>query len=96
MMTKTFNYLSHSRLDAMVLDATVGDYEGDFRMAEHNSLPMIRMMLPSLKTKDIITGETKIYLSHIAPRLHKSHAETVIIAEKDNLIVACDGMGISI
>ena len=92
MMTKTFNYLMDSRLDAMVLDATVGDYEGDYRMAEHNSIPMIRMMLPSLKAKDIITDKTKIYLSHIAPRLHKSHDETVRIVKKDGLTVAFDGM----
>ncbi len=96
LMTETFNYLKHKMLDAMILDATVGDYEGDFRMAEHNSIPMIRLMLPSLKTKDIITDTTKIYLSHIAPRLHKTHAETVELVKNDGFIVACDGLSIEI
>lgn len=96
MMTATFNYLSKKRLDTMVLDATVGDYEGDFRMAEHNSIPMIRLMLKSLKTQEIVAENTKIYLSHIAPRLHKSHAETVEIVKKDGLFVAFDGMNIEV
>ena len=96
MMTATFNYLSGSKLDAIVFDATVGDYEGDFRMAEHNSIPMIRLMIPSLKTKGIIADNTAIYLSHIAPSLHKSHEETVKIAEKDGFTVAFDGMKINI
>ena len=82
--------------DMMVLDATVGDYEGDFRMAEHNSIPMIRLMLPSLKTGEIITENTKVYLSHLAPRLHKPHAETAEIVKKDGLFVAYDGLSIEI
>ena len=96
MMTETFNFLKHKELDMMILDATVGDYEGDYRMAEHNSIPMIRLMLPSLKTGEIVTENTKIYLSHIAPRLHKPHAETVEIVKEDGLFVAYDGLSIEI
>ena len=96
MMTATFNYLCNSGLDMMVLDGTVGDYEGDFRMAEHNSIPMIRLMLPSLKTKEIVTEKTKVYISHLAPRLHKSHAETVEIVKNDGICVAYDGLTVEI
>ena len=96
MMTETFNFLKHSELDAVIFDATVGDYEGDFRMAEHNSIPMIRLMMPSLKTKEIVTDNTRIYLSHIAPRLHKSHDETVMLVEKDGFFVAYDGLEMDI
>jgi hypothetical protein len=79
-----------------VLDGTVGDYEGDFRMAEHNSIPMIRLMLPSMKTKEIVTEKTKVYISHLAPRLHKSHAETVEIVKNDGICVAYDGLTVEI
>ena len=96
MMTETFNYLRCKKLDAVIFDATVGDYEGDFRMAEHNSIPMIRLMIPSLKTKEIITDTTAIYLSHIAPRLHKSYAETSKIVKKDGFVVAFDGLKVDI
>lgn len=95
-LTDTYNFLKKSRLDAIVMDATVGDYTGDYRMAEHNSIPMIRLMLPSLKTAEIIDDKTKIYLSHIAPSLHKPHKETAEIARSMGAILAYDGMKINI
>ena len=95
-LTSTYNYLYNKQLDMVVLDATVGDYEGDYRLAEHNSIPMIKMMLPSLKTNKTINDNTKIVLSHIAPSLHKSHKETVEIAKKFGANVAFDGMKMEI
>lgn len=90
-LTDTYNYLHNANLDLMVLDATVGDYVGDYRLAEHNSIPMIRLMLPSLKINHTINDKTKIILSHIAPSLHKSHIETEKIAKSFGANVAYDG-----
>lgn len=95
-MLTSYYYLRNAKLDWFVVDATVGDYEGDYRMAEHNSIPMIRLMLPSLKTAGVIDDNTDVYLTHIAPSLHKPHAETVDIAAKDGMKVAYDGLSISI
>ena len=95
-LTDTYNFLKKSRLDLIVMDATVGDYEGDYRMAEHNSIPMIRLMLPSLKTAEIIDEHTQILLSHIAPSLHKPHEEIQIIAQEFGASVAYDGLKIEI
>ena len=91
LLNATYNALRGAKLDLMILDATVGDYEGDFRAAEHNSIPMIRLLLPSLRTIGAIDESTEIYLSHIAPSLHVSHAETVRIAEGFGAKVAFDG-----
>ena len=92
LINAAFNYLRESHLDLAILDATCGDYEGDYRMAEHNSIPMIRLMLPSLRTVGIVADHTKICLSHLAPSLHKPHEETVKIAEAFGACVAYDGM----
>lgn len=92
LLTDTYNYLHNANLDLMVLDATVGDYEGDYRLAEHNSIPMIRLMLPSLKNNHTINDKTKIILSHIAPSLHKSHNETLETAKSFGADVAYDGL----
>ena len=81
-----------SNLDVMVVDTTMGDYEGDYREAEHNSIPMIKHMIPMLKTNKVINDSTKIYLSHIAPSLHKPHNETVEIAKTFGADVAYDGL----
>lgn len=93
-LTSSYNYLRDQKLDVAVLDATCGDYVGDYRMGEHNSIPMIRLMLPSLKKWGVIDDHTRVYLSHIAPKLHVSHAETVDLVAKDGLLVACDGLEI--
>ena len=92
MLNETYNALRGALVDFWVFDATVGDYEGDFRAAEHNSIPMIKLLLPSLRTIGAIGESTVIYLSHIAPSLHLSHEQTVKIAEAFGAHVAYDGL----
>ncbi len=96
LLNETYNYMRKRAFDLMVLDCTVGDYVGDFRLGEHNSIPMIRLMLPSFKTTEIITEKTKIYFSHLAPSLHASHEETASIAAEMGCLVAYDGLGITL
>ena len=91
LLNETYNALRGAKLDMVVLDATVGDYEGDFRAAEHNSIPMVRLLLPSLRTIGAIEEKTVIYLSHIAPSLHVPHERTVEIANAFGAKVAFDG-----
>ncbi len=95
-LNETVTYLKNREFNAMVIDATVGDYSGDFRIGEHNSIPMIRLMIDSMRTVKIINEQTKIYLSHIACCLHKSHEETCKIVAPDNLIVAYDGFEVAL
>ncbi|MBR2944476.1 MAG: MBL fold metallo-hydrolase [Clostridia bacterium] len=96
LLAGTYNFLRNKKLSLMVLDGTVGDYTGDYRLAEHNSIPMIRMMLPSLKTFGVIDETTRVMISHIAPSLHKSHIETVGLLKKDKIEVAYDGQKLEI
>lgn len=93
-LTASYNRLKNEKLDVLIIDATVGDKIGDYRAAEHNSIPMLRLLLPSLKTNGTITDQTAVYLSHIAPSLHATHAETVKLVEKDGMKVAYDGLSI--
>lgn len=93
---ETYYALNNANLDVLVLDCTCGDYEGDYRIGEHNSIPMIRLMLPSLKKWGVITEKTQVYVSHLAPSLHKSHEETVEILQKDGVFVAYDGLCLQI
>lgn len=91
-MTATYNFLKKAHLDLLILDATCGDYEGDYRMAEHNSIPMIRLMLPSLRAAELIDERTEICLTHLAPSLHLSHAETAELVRPMGCRVAYDGL----
>ena len=85
-LTESYKYLKDRNLDMMVIDATCGDYVGDYRMGEHNSIPMLRLMLPSLKTWGVINDGTKVYMTHLAPRLHLPHEETVALPANGGLI----------
>ena len=93
---ETYYALKNANLDFLVLDCTCGDYDGEWRMAEHNSIPMIRVMLPSLKNWGAINENSEVYISHIAPSLHKSHFETTEIMKTMGVKVAFDGLKIDI
>ncbi len=95
-LNETYYYLKNKNLDTLILDATCGEKEGEYRIGEHNTLPMIRLMMPSFKTFGIINEKTKIYLTHLAPSLHLPHDEIVASVEKDGLMVAYDGLIINI
>ena len=94
----SYNYLRQQtpNLDALILDCTCGDYEGEWRIGEHNTIPMIRLMLPSFRKVRIINDETKVYITHLAPSLHKSHDETVEIMAEMGAGVAYDGLELEI
>ena len=93
---ETYYALKNAKLDFLVLDCTCGDYEGDYRIGEHNSIPMIRLMLPSLKKWGTIAENTQVYVSHLAPSLHKTHEETVELLKDDGFFVAYDGLKVEV
>lgn len=92
----TYYHLRNSRLDLLIMDCTCGEKEGEYRIGEHNTIPMIRLMLPSFKTFGVITETTKTVVTHLAPSLHKPHDEIQKLFQKDNITVAFDGMKIII
>ena len=95
-LNETYYAIKNAKLDLLVLDCTCGDYEGDYRIGEHNTIPMIRLMLPSLKTWGAIAENTKVFVSHLAPSLHKPHQETEKLLEADGLKLAYDGLKVEI
>jgi len=96
LLNDTYYHMKNAGLALCILDGTCGDKEGEFRIAEHNTIPMIRLMLPSMKTVGIINDETCVMMSHIAPSLHKPHDEIVKAMEDVGVLVAYDGMKIEI
>ena len=91
-LTESYNYMRKVKMDMAVLDATSGESLGEWRIGAHNSLPMIRLLVPALKIWGTFHEETKIYLSHIAPKLHEPHEHIVENVAKDGLLVAYDGL----
>ena len=96
LLMATFYAMRQRSYDCMILDATVGDYNGDFRLGEHNSIPMIRLMEASFRTQNVIAEDGKFVLSHLARTLHKPHEETAELLGKEGYIVAFDGMDLTV
>ena len=75
------------KIDYAVLDATIGDIEGDYRIFEHNNLNMIREM------KQTLAPYVKRFcISHMARTLHTSHNELNENMKESGIEVAFDGM----
>jgi len=92
MPTDTGKYLYGQQLNGCLFDATCGDYVVDYRIYEHNTLPMVRMMKTVMQEQGCFAPDAKLYLFHIAHSLHKPYEETVEIAARDGLLVPYDGM----
>ncbi len=83
--------IKDNRPDLAVLDCTVGEAEGDYRVFEHNN---IRMVLEMKQT--LAPYVDRFCISHMARTLHKPHAELSADMEKQGVTVAYDGLEIEI
>ncbi len=77
--------------DLMVFDCTVGD-SSDWRLFEHNTIPMLRMIIEAVRSEKLSAENGILAASHLARTLHTSHEETEKILSKIGLITAFDGM----
>ena len=79
------------KIDYAVLDATIGDISGDYRIFEHNNLTMVREIAATLR------GSVKKFcISHMARTLHTDHKTLSENMEKCGIDTAYDGMEIVI
>lgn len=83
--------MKRHRFDIMVLDCTVGDFD-DWRIFEHNTIPMLRMMVGEIRRNGLLADGGKLVASHLAQTLHPSHEETSEILSALDMITASDGM----
>ncbi len=79
--------IKENNIDYAILDATVGDIKGDFRIFEHNNLNMVKEMTYTLNP-DV----KQFCISHMARTLHNSHEELVKNMQEFGVEVAYDGM----
>ena len=99
MLFETFYYLRNAHLDLICWDATVGDDSRNFRMAEHNSIPMLRLMKGSLEDFNTFDEHSQIWLTHVGLPGSCAHLATQEEIERqvapDGFRVAYDGLTIS-
>lgn len=77
--------------DLLVLDATIGDVDGDYRIFEHNNLNMVLEM-----QKTLAPHVKRFCISHMARTLHTDHETLVKRMAPHGVLVACDGLTIDV
>jgi phosphoribosyl 1,2-cyclic phosphodiesterase len=92
MCKETWLELRQRRLDGIVWDATNGETQGDWRIFEHNSVDMIRLMRQTLRREEVLTPDSRLILTHMARTLCAPHAEMCARLEPEGLMPAHDGM----
>lgn len=83
--------IKENGVDIAVIDATIGNVKGDYRVFEHNNLEMVRIMKDSLKD-----NIKKFIISHMAYTLHDEHSVLAEQMSKENIITAFDNFMIEI
>ncbi len=91
LMNQEHHLIGKRTLQAAVFDATIGDgFPGDYRVFEHNSIDMVRLMLQTLHRTGRLEENAPVFLTHMARTLHGSQAEIESKLEKP-LIACYDG-----
>jgi len=78
--------------DAMILEATVGEDPGNFRIGTHNTVPMLRLLLAALRDNHMIREDTTMIASHIGGKMNKP--ETADMLAGLGMIEAYDGLAV--
>jgi L-ascorbate metabolism protein UlaG (beta-lactamase superfamily) len=89
---ETWLRLRELELDGIIWDATNGETEGDWRIFEHNSVDMIRLMMQTLRREGIATPDTRVRLTHMARALCAPHEEMHQRLGPEGLVPAHDGL----
>ncbi len=92
--TETGNFLKGAGVDLAVLDGTLGDIDGDYRLFEHNNYAMVRQLASTLKNTGAVKGG--FIISHLAPSLHLPHKKTEMLYAEIGVKTAYDGMEITV
>ena len=92
LLNREHHIIGKKVLDAAVFDATIGDgHDGDWRVFEHNSVDMIRLMLKTLLRTGRLRPGAPVFLTHMARTLHAPQAQLERQTEKP-FVVCHDGL----
>ena len=89
-------YMRNMPMQVMVLELTIGDVAGDFRVFEHTSIPMLKIMLETMRSNHYCAENARIFVSHMARGLHGTHAELCRQLAPLDVIPAYDGLTLEI
>lgn len=84
---ETAHALLGQHFDLMIFDGTIGNIPGEYRIFEHNNLPMVRELKAAFAK-----NAPRFMISHLARTLHPIHDEEAPVLMKEGIEVAFDNM----
>lgn len=90
---KSFNRMKSIAFDAMVFDCTSGEIDGEFRIFEHNTIPMLEYMLRSIRISfpSMLKPGCLLVAQHMARTLHTGPEELEKRLSSFGMTAAFDG-----
>lgn len=84
--------------DAVILDATVGEDAGNFRIATHNNLAMLELLTLALRQNGMLTENATLIANHLGDSLYstRDHEKQSAIFAKLGMVMTDDGKVIEI
>jgi len=90
-----WEYLRQNKviLDAVIMDATVGEDAGNFRIATHNNLAMLEIMTLALRQNGLLAEQALLIADHIHDPIYSTpdHNGQAEIFARLGMVVADDG-----
>lgn len=80
--------------DCMVLEVTIGDIPGDYRIFEHNNIEMARLMLETMRSRNVLRGGGIALGSHFSRYDHTDHDALTKRLASFGMTAAYDGLEI--
>lgn len=89
-LAQTWSVLRKHELDLAIMEATVGSMRANYRIASHNTLAMVDMLVEAMEECGILRKDSLVVLSHLSRELHRPDEDY------GSKIVAYDGMWLEI
>ena len=83
-------------INALIIDCTLGEVVGDWRVFEHNSLAMVKQIVAVMRHNGLFAPAAQVVLTHLAKETHLPHLELARQVAAEGLTVAFDGMELDI
>lgn len=87
----TWYYMREYQFDLIVLDGTLGDDYGDYRIFEHNNLRMDELIAETVRKTGVLKPDGKIMISHLAYGAQGSQEQVEERLKESGIEVAYDG-----
>lgn len=95
-MYDTWQVIKKERPQTVIFECTLGNCPGDDRMFGHTGIPMLEIMIETMRAQHGPADDAAYYTSHMARTLHGTHEQLVRQLKPLGVIPAYDGMKVSV